>query len=350
MIEAKQLHKEKQEIYYEIPKKNPLYLGIFIDTGSCTIAVFDKANGGMETLIIREQDILPAILETIRDFAHKKNVKFIAAGIMNKSENINTETLDEFFSKLWLEDDIVPFSFKVSGISEKSKAKKLASEAKKQFLEDNIVDIKFDNNRRVICSHLVRPVDYKKTIDAQDYNTLIDLAEKTKKRGERVAFFSSTPRGGGVALMRHSLIRLYSQLGVDVKWYVMGNENPEIFQITKKKFHNILQGVAPDKEVLTDKEKKAFLDWSTKNARSFNDVFKWATTIVIDDPQPSGMIPYIKKVNPDAKIIYRSHIQIDTSLLSEPQQNNTWEFIWQNVKLADIFVSHPIEEFVPPMV
>jgi hypothetical protein len=45
-------------------------------------------------------------------------------------------------------------------------------------------------------------------------------ATSLKERKMKFAFFSSTPQGGGVALMRHALIRLFRIVGVDCKWYV----------------------------------------------------------------------------------------------------------------------------------
>lgn len=44
-------------------------------------------------------------------------------------------------------------------------------------------------------------------------------AEKLRRNKTRIAFFSSTPQGGGVALMRHALVRFARQIGVDVSWY-----------------------------------------------------------------------------------------------------------------------------------
>jgi glycosyltransferase involved in cell wall biosynthesis len=164
-------------------------------------------------------------------------------------------------------------------------------------------------------------------------------------------FVNSTAFGGGVSLMRHALIRIYKLLGVDVEWRVVRG-NQDIFNITKKKFHNILQAVAPPYIKLTKKDKKIFNEWSEKNAKKFSKLFKKADVIVIDDPQPSGMISFIKEVNPQVKIIFRSHIQVQAKLIDEgyQQQVETWDFIWQNSGQADVFVSHPIEEFVPKCV
>jgi hypothetical protein len=44
------------------------------------------------------------------------------------------------------------------------------------------------------------------------------FAASLKKSNKKIAFFSSTPQGGGVALMRHALVRFAVLLGVDLKW------------------------------------------------------------------------------------------------------------------------------------
>ena len=43
-------------------------------------------------------------------------------------------------------------------------------------------------------------------------------ADSLKKNKTKIAFFNSTPQGGGVALMRHALIRFLRLIGVDCKW------------------------------------------------------------------------------------------------------------------------------------
>lgn len=71
--------------------------------------------------------------------------------------------------------------------------------------------------------------------------------------------------------------------------------------------------------------------------------------IVCDDPQTVGLLPHIRACNSHAKIVYRSHIQIRADLVRQPgsPQAATWEFLWQFIRLADLFVSHPVVDFVP---
>jgi len=142
------------------------------------------------------------------------------------------------------------------------------------------------------------------------------------------------------------MIRLYKLLGVDAHWYNM-EPKKEVFDITKKKFHNVLHGISDLN--LNDNDKKIFEEWTKENAKKFKKVFKESDVIVIDDPQPSGLIKYIRKVNPYAKIIFRSHIQLETYLMRRKgtPQNKTWNFISENIKHSDVFVSHPIKQFIP---
>lgn len=64
---------------------------------------------------------------------------------------------------------------------------------------------------------------------------------------------------------------------------------PEVFDITKRKFHNVLQGVAAPDVRLTEDEKQMFIDWSDENAKRFwlddKGPIKNSDVIVIDDPQ-----------------------------------------------------------------
>lgn len=68
-----------------------------------------------------------------------------------------------------------------------------------------------------------------------------------------------------------------------------------------------------------------------------------------DDPQMPGLIPMIKKSRPGIPIVYRSHIEIRsdlTSIKGSPQEE-VWEYLWKNIQLADLFISHPVSKFVP---
>jgi hypothetical protein len=62
--------------------------------------------------------------------------------------------------------------------------------------------------------------DYKKSCDAETWNAMMKYRNILKDKKKKIAFFSSTPQGGGVALMRHALVRFARTMGVDLSWYV----------------------------------------------------------------------------------------------------------------------------------
>ena len=130
--------------------------------------------------------------------------------------------------------------------------------------------------------------------------------------------------------------------------------NPEAFRITKTN-HNILQGVA-DPEARFDEDKQNLLnEWIGSNAKRY-----WlssggplapggADVVIIDDPQMPALIPVIKKFRPEVKIIYRSHIEVRSDLVDRPgsPQEQVWQWMWSFIKQADVFISHPVDKFVP---
>lgn len=74
-----------------------------------------------------------------------------------------------------------------------------------------------------------------------------------------------------------------------------------------------------------------------------------ADVIVIDDPQMPGLIPLIKEVTPDRPIVYRSHIQVRGDLTDTPgtPQEDVWNYFWETIQDASLFISHPVKTFVP---
>ncbi len=324
--------------------KKPAYVGINAEDDGLYVAIKIGDEISAEYIKTDKKDIDKKIFAWLYNYSLFNDVKIISACI------VSDEKKRKLTTDIWLKEDIVPCLLNIKEGNGAEKAKKAAIRAADKFKNNNLADIKFDIKRKVIVERLARLEDFKKTISKEKFNLLLELVKKFKEQKGKLIFFSSTPRGGGVALMRHALIRIYHLLGVDASWYVM-SPNQKIFNITKKKFHNTLQNIS-NEESLTEKDKELFNQWSKKNAERFSDVFKQAKVIVIDDPQPSGLVPYIKKENPEVKIIYRSHIQIEGELAERKgtPQNKTWSFIWNNIKDIDLFVSHPVKKFIPPNV
>ncbi|KAJ5290121.1 uncharacterized protein N7443_010374 [Penicillium atrosanguineum] len=198
--------------------------------------------------------------------------------------------------------------------------------------------------------------DFQATVSPHTWAAVQHYASDLKKRKVRIAFFSATPQGGGVALMRHALVRLSHSLDTDIKWYVP-KPRPGVFRITKNN-HNILQGVASPDERLSSENQKALTEWIEDNARRYwsypggplcSPSDGGADVIIVDDPQMPGLIPIAKQKAPNRPVIFRSHIQIRSDLVDTPgtPQAEAWAFLWKQIQLADCFISHPVKTFVP---
>lgn len=271
--------------------------------------------------------------------SNNRDSKIIAVGT-----NFGVDDND-LFSRLWLEEDIVPINYSIKNSDD------LINLVKDEFDEYGIPQMHMDESNEMKIAELVNLDDYKRTTDKEVFEEFIGLAERMKDK--RVIFISSTPRGGGVALMRHALIRLFKLVGLEdnIKWHVL-TPDARAFLITKRKFHNILQNVANSDSYLTEDDKEHYLEWIESNAKILKRPITESDIIIIDDPQPSGLIPFIKEWNPNAKLLYRSHIQIEADLVDKDgtNQNRTWDFIWKFAKHAEKFIAHPINEFVPSVV
>ncbi|KAG0136197.1 trehalose synthase [Tuber indicum] len=176
--------------------------------------------------------------------------------------------------------------------------------------------------------------EYQNTVHKSTWNTVL-------KYGYQLGGYrNGRTEGGGVALMRHALVRFCSELGVELHWYIL-KLNPEAFRIIKAN-HDILQGTLLN-EWIGDNAKLHWLSSGGPLAPGGADV------VTIDDPQKPALIPLIKKVRPEVKIIYRSHIEIRSDLVERPRspQEQVWQWIWNCVKKADIFISHPMDKLVP---
>ncbi|KAH7169834.1 uncharacterized protein B0J16DRAFT_376711 [Fusarium flagelliforme] len=316
------------------------------------------------------------VLKEVEDYEHENFAKFIGAGLPATLRSVS-KTL---CSRLWLDLDIVPITVLAGREDEDEDEEDRKGE--KNFWNVKRVDEQADSMVRKCVMYfgpsqapllqvgfrgfvqtdvgfratLTTLQNYKDTCGAPTWETMMTYAEKLRCNKTRIAFFSSSPQGGGVALMRHALIRFARRIGVDMSWYVP-KPLPSALRITKN-IHNVLQGVSPPSQRISAKEKEAVIQWITENAYRY-----WlsesgplrpveeggAHVIIIDDPQMPGLIPLIKRLTPDRPVLYRSHIQIRSDLVAKDSsaQADIWEFLWSNIQLADMYISHPIPLFVP---
>jgi hypothetical protein len=60
--------------------------------------------------------------------------------------------------------------------------------------------------------------DFQDSVSHQTWQATMKYVESLKHNDIKIAFFNSTPQGGGVALMRHALIRFLRTVDVKAGW------------------------------------------------------------------------------------------------------------------------------------
>ncbi|KAL6704648.1 hypothetical protein ACN47E_008045 [Coniothyrium glycines] len=308
-----------------------------------------------------------AIFNSVRDYRTRKLCKPIGIGLTEEAAKLSPRLA----SYLWAKLDIVPFVFSSetdisrdhTSLTVDEEAESMARQASKHFDSNKVVDIPYGPHHRVEvdCSGraLISDIqDYHDSVNAETtWLATLHYAEALKKKQTKIAFFNTTPQGGGVALMRHALIRYLRLLGVDCTWYnpVL---RPEVFRITKDN-HNILQGVAEHGERLTEEKAQQIDQWVEDNVERCH----WAAgggplaprerggadVIIVDDPQMPSLVKIAKEKDPHRPVIFRSHIQVRGDLADQEDTATAevWRWIWNHVKDCDVFVSHPVRSFVP---
>lgn len=66
--------------------------------------------------------------------------------------------------------------------------------------------------------HLTITENYRRSVRDPTWRAVEKYIKDVKDQNLRIVFFSATPQGGGVALMRHALLRFLRQQGVRVEW------------------------------------------------------------------------------------------------------------------------------------
>jgi glycosyltransferase involved in cell wall biosynthesis len=71
--------------------------------------------------------------------------------------------------------------------------------------------------------------------------------------------------------------------------------------------------------------------------------------IIVDDPQMPKLVDIAKHNDPERPVIFRSHIQVRADLANEEgtPTAGVWNWVWEHVQKCDVFVSHPVPDFVP---
>jgi len=267
-----------------------------------------------------------------------------AAGIIGWPE---TE-FDTLHSLLWEELDIkafAPESVPAKYFQAATSAEAAAVSARNAFA-DTAEKVLVGENGQVNVNPLGNLSSYTALLGKKRLQRYQALAELARRQDIRTVYINSTPQGGGVAIMRHGILRWAKLLKIPMRWLVMApDKDGSIFNITKM-MHNILQGVLD-----TPLKPEDFIrheQWAKNNAKRFVKHLQWGNVFVIDDPQPGPIIAEIKKINPEAKIIWRCHIQLDVKKINQPGSaaHQVWQYIQKQIQDADLLLFHE-KSFIP---
>jgi len=127
--------------------------------------------------------------------------------------------------------------------------------------------------------------------------------------GRRVWMINSTDKGGGVAEMLPRMMALMRELGIDVRWAVIGSDEQAFFQLTKR-LHNLVHGEASAGVDLGPADAQVFEAVNRQNFDSFRPLVGERDVVVVHDPQP---LPLGDMLAAEANIttVWRCHIGLD---------------------------------------
>jgi hypothetical protein len=153
-------------------------------------------------------------IEVIKGFSSEHRVKFVGAGIGKPLHDY----APKICAALWSEMDIIPLLVSVylhehgtttpTPPTADEQADSAVRKAILAFGPNHLprVQIGFRNMVGVDEDGVIRLVDgledFHRTVREPTWRTLLKVAGEVKKKGTKIAFFSSTPQGGGVGMFR----------------------------------------------------------------------------------------------------------------------------------------------------
>jgi glycosyltransferase involved in cell wall biosynthesis len=160
---------------------------------------------------------------------------------------------------------------------------------------------------------------------------------------------SATPKGGGVCMMIQVEEPISNELGVRRCWRVL-TKDEEAFAITKM-WHNTFQKVRGGGR-FTAGQATYYWNWIAPIAQKLREELMRADVIIIHDPQPAGIVWFLRQWGYRGKIIFRNHIQSHGMDMVTPgtDQEIIWRFLRDECMLSTVnaYVAHPVPGVVPP--
>jgi trehalose synthase len=178
-------------------------------------------------------------------------------------------------------------------------------------------------------------------IGAERYAGLLAAADDFRGRhaGRTVWNVNSTSAGGGVAEMLQTLVGYVGDLGIDMRWLVIGGD-PVFFGITKN-LHNALHGYGGDRPARAA-DRLLYEAVLAANAEELLGLVRPGDIVLLHDPQTAGLAPWL--VRAGVVVIWRCHIG------SDRQTGVTragWDFLRPYLEGCHAFVFSR-GQYVPP--
>ncbi|MFP3948571.1 MAG: glycosyltransferase [Longimicrobiales bacterium] len=168
---------------------------------------------------------------------------------------------------------------------------------------------------------MARKVEIPTEITLDDYASYAHLSPAVREleaearllaprlEGRTVWMVNSTARGGGVAEMLPTMVSLLRQLDIPAEWVVIESDDPDFFALTKR-IHNLIHGEGDPG--FDDDDRTLYERVAEENATRLRDWISPDDIVVIHDPQPMGLAPFLAE-DPGATMIWRCHIGLDDS-------------------------------------
>jgi hypothetical protein len=184
-------------------------------------------------------------IHVVREYSQKNACKFLGAGLQSKIAKMSPR----LSVRLWAELDIVPMVLdkegSFDGVDEiadsmvrkcimlvltecAGRLSELLKLTNSRYFGPTLqprLMVGRSNNVEVDVSGkagLTSLDQYASTVGDSSFCAFTGYARSMRKSDHKLAFFSATPQGGGVALMRHALLRILHLADVKCTWSVSG--------------------------------------------------------------------------------------------------------------------------------
>jgi trehalose synthase len=147
-------------------------------------------------------------------------------------------------------------------------------------------------------------------------------------KGLKLVELNATAQGGGVAEMLYSSIPFMNALGIEAEWKIIRG-NKDYFECTKS-LHNQLQGM---KGSFTAEMEHVYYS-NLEQCVGANLIDNSPDVVIVHDPQPLGLIRYLKKSG--ETWFWRCHVDIEEAALRD--NPSIWDFITDSTVRYDAVI------------